>query len=108
VDERDKIIAERLRLKREYAERYAKLSALLFEADPIGINFGDNTDEYEPEVGTILPRLSTCHSIGDVAQVIYEEFVRWFSPADAGPLKRYLPIAERVWSEVMGKNIRNE
>jgi hypothetical protein len=28
-----------------------------FRFDPVGLNFGANTDEYDPEVGTILPHL---------------------------------------------------
>jgi len=32
------------------------LEAVLFEADPIGINFEDNTDEYRAEAESILLR----------------------------------------------------
>ena len=35
-------------------EAFMQLAQILFEEDPIGINFTDNTDEYEPEAGTIL------------------------------------------------------
>ena len=41
-----------------------------------GTNFEDNSDEYEPEARTILPRLRSCHSADDVLQVVYAEFVR--------------------------------
>ena len=44
-----------------------RVSAILFEEDPIGINFADNTDKYQPEVDTILPRLKTCHTVADGA-----------------------------------------
>jgi hypothetical protein len=52
------------RWKRKYLKiRYGKLfeeaSSILFRHDPIGIAFdNENTDEYEAEVGTILPRLA--------------------------------------------------
>ncbi len=65
------------------------------------INFEENTDEYEPEVGTILPRLRTCRSEDDVRQVVHEEFVKWFDVTTAGPPDRYQAIAMRVWDEVV-------
>jgi hypothetical protein len=69
---------ERDRLKKQYGLLFATVAALLFESDPIGINFGDNTDEYEPEAGTILPRLASAKSVDDVQTIVDEEFSRWF------------------------------
>jgi hypothetical protein len=34
----------------------AEVSKILFEADFVGINFEDNTDEYDPEAETIVHR----------------------------------------------------
>ena len=62
----------------------------------MGINFDTNTDEYEPEAGTILPRLKSCQSESDVSRVVYEEFERWFG-INAGTEKRYGPIAVELW-----------
>jgi hypothetical protein len=43
-------------LKAEYGQLVDSMSALLFRHDPIGIAFdNENTDEYDPETGTILP-----------------------------------------------------
>jgi hypothetical protein len=91
---------EHAELRRRFHEAYDRLEALLFQEDPIAINFGDNTDEYAPEVGTILPRLRSCRGVLDVRTVVHEEFVRWFSPADAGPPERYSRIAERICEEL--------
>jgi hypothetical protein len=33
-------------IRREYGEFYDRVLQLFFESDPIGINFGDNADEY--------------------------------------------------------------
>jgi hypothetical protein len=66
--------------------------------DPIEINFEYNTDEYEPEARTILPRLRTCHSAEDVLTVVHEEFQRWFDPEIAGPREKYSTIANDVWT----------
>ena len=92
---------ERDELKRRYRVAYQRLNDILFSEDPIGINFKENTDEYEPEVGTILPRLRDCRSKDDVERVVHEEFVRWFDVQTAGPRAKYQKIAQRVWDEVM-------
>lgn len=88
---------ERERLKNLYKELYNEVSEILFHHDPIGINFDDNTDEYEPEVGTILPRLTSANSIDDVRLIVHEEFIKWFDEDIAGPIERYSQIAEEVW-----------
>jgi hypothetical protein len=87
----------RAKLRRAYGELYAQLSRALFEADLAGINFGDNTDEYEPEVDTILPRLGTCDGPLDVLTVLHEEFSRWFGADEAGPSDRFAELAQVVW-----------
>jgi hypothetical protein len=88
---------EKRRLKGQYGELFDATAALLFRHDPIGINFEENVDEYEPEARTILPRLRECHSSADVARVVHEEFASWFSVSDAGPAERYEKIGEELW-----------
>jgi len=76
---------------------FDSVAALLFRHDPIGIAFDNpNTDEYEPETGTILPRLRGCESASDVRRVVHEEFVRWFGAGTAGPEERYSEIASEI------------
>jgi hypothetical protein len=94
---RQEILDNRRRLKSEYGELFDSTAALLFRLDPIGINFEENTDEYEAEVETILPRLRDCHSDDDVLQVVHEEFVCWFDLATAGPRESYKKIASEIW-----------
>ena len=94
---REQILEERRQLRAEYGELFDSLAALLFRHDPIGINFEENTDEYEPEVGTILPQLRSCESEEDVLAIVHQEFVRWFSEGDAGPPQRYAQIASEIW-----------
>jgi hypothetical protein len=84
-------------VKRRYADLFNEASAVLFRYDPIGINFEDNTDEYDPEVSTILPRLSRCHSSTDARKVVFEEFCKWFGPETAGDEIRYDAIATELW-----------
>lgn len=104
---REQILEERRRLKAEYGELFDALSALLFRHDPIGIAFdNENTDEYDPETGTILPRLRNCASSSDVQRVVHEEFVRWFDAGNAGPEERYTLIASEIWELYLSRGNR--
>jgi len=95
---RKEILEERRQLKAEYGELFDAVSALIFRHDPIGIAFdNENTDEYDPETGTILPRLRNCESASDVQRVVHDEFVRWFDEENAGPAERYTLIASEIW-----------
>ena len=94
---RDEILESRRRIKAEYGELLDSVAALLYRHDPVGINFEVNTDEYQSEAETILPRLRGCHSADDVVQVIHAEFVRWFDSDIAGPPEHYKEIASEVW-----------
>jgi hypothetical protein len=94
---RDEIREARRKARTEYGDLFDSVAALLFRHDPIGINFENNADEYEPEVETILPRLRSCSSGDDVVQVVHEEFVRWFDPGTAGSQDRYVQIASDIW-----------
>lgn len=105
--EREEILRERAALKQRYGPLFAEVSALLFELDPIGINIGSNTDEYEPEAGTIIPRLRQASTVNDVEALIHEEFCRWFGAEGAGPRDHYRTAAARIW-EAWGEYIRRE
>ena len=88
-------------LKNRFRWAYQRVSEILFAEDPIGISFESNRDEYEPEVGAILPRLRTCKGVEDVRKVVHEEFVKWFGASAAGASEKYRKIARRIWEEVM-------
>jgi hypothetical protein len=75
----------------------ARVEALLFHDDPIGINFESNADEYRSEAQTIVLRLAEATSERDVAVIVHEEFVRWFDPQTAGPIERYRSVASAIW-----------
>lgn len=94
---REQIREERRKLKAEYGKLFDTVAALLFRHDPIGISSDDNFDEYEPETGTILPRLQSCKSEGDALVVVHEEFVRWFDAPTAGSREHYKQISAEIW-----------
>ena len=93
----EQIRAHRNQLKKTYGSLFDSISAILFRHDPVGINFETNTDEYDPEAGTILPRLKHCGSIEDVQGVVHEEFCNWFDAEDAGPPESYQELAGEIW-----------
>lgn len=78
-------------------EVVGSVEALLFRHDPIGLNFGNNVDEYRPEAETITLRLPGARSVDEVRRIVHEEFVRWFDQQLAGPESRYGEIAREVW-----------
>ena len=89
--------AEREALKREHAILFAAISKALFRADPIGLNFDINADEYEPEVATIMPRLGGAREVRDVTVIVHEEFCRWFGFDRAGSQEKYAAVSTDIW-----------
>lgn len=90
-------VNKRKQIKEQYGVVFNTLSEILFRHDPIGINFEDNTDEYNPEAGTILPRLETATTEEQVLQIIHEEFIQWFDANTAGSKENYQALAREVW-----------
>jgi hypothetical protein len=89
----------REQLKKENLNLYTKIEKILFEHDLMGVNFTDNTDEYDPEVDTIIPRLRTATSANDVTVIIKEEFCTWFGDDIAKHIAtvKYNDMAKDVW-----------
>lgn len=77
--------------------RIDQLERLLFEEDPIGINFGTNPDEYRPEAKSIAARMPTATSLEQTLTIVYAEFAFWFGAGGIGPRERYARIAEHTW-----------
>lgn len=94
----------REKLKNEHPKLYGVIEKILFDHDLIGINFGDNSDEYAPEVDTILPRLSSVSNSEDVSIIIKEEFIAWFDDiAKDIDEKLYQSMANDVWTALLQK-----
>ena len=94
----EKARAARETVRRQDPQLFASVLAAMFRHDPIGINFDTNTDEYEAETGTVIPRLRGCSSAEDVATVLHEEFSKWFGSDTAGPKTRYTALADQIWT----------
>ena len=101
MDDPSEMAASRVQGRRRDARvRYKLLFdqavALFFRIDPVGINFDVNTDEYEPEVATVLPRLLAADSEKAVRTILSEEFNHWFG-LDRARGDRLDALAEELW-----------
>jgi len=69
------------RVKATYPQLFDEITAILGTYDPLGIVSDENSDEYESETGTILPRLEQATSATDVERIVHDEFLDWFGEA---------------------------
>lgn len=84
--------------KRRYLKLRGAVSDAVNRADPIGLlALGAPSDEYDPEVGTVLPRLRDAASAEGLAVILHEEFIRWFGSEQAGILDLYRRPAAEIW-----------
>ena len=80
----------------------ARVERLLFDQDPIGINFEDNDDEYRSEAETITLRSAEASTETELLRIIHEEFVTWFGESVSGPITRYERVASEIWELLDG------
>lgn len=102
----DKANKKRKILEKHEPLLFKKVVEILFKHDPMGIDYEVNTNEYEPEAGTIIPRLATCSKLIEARKVIYEEFIRWFYD-DVGSESEYTEVAKEIWNTWIDYNTRN-
>lgn len=89
--------------KRDSKKLDIGIQKILFEHDPVGLNFGVNEDEYAPEAGTILRRLPEAKSAKELCTIVHKEFVNWFDEGIAGRPEQYTKIAQAIWEIWLGK-----
>jgi SAM-dependent methyltransferase len=91
---------ERERLRRDQPQLFADVTEILARHDPVGlVAVGAPRDEYEAEVGTIIPRLDSAADARDVHRILVEEFDRWFgSDTPKMSAADFAGVAEDVWA----------
>lgn len=102
---RAEVQAERRRLRRRYKTLYDDLARILFTHDPVHI--AARRDEYEPEVGPILARVTNVGSVAELTGVIHSVFVEMFDRSTAGDRVTYEPIARELWSLIRAAPTRS-
>lgn len=76
------------------------ISGILYECDPMCLQWGHNEDEYDPEAVSIIYALHDAKSADDVANVVVREFQHWFS-YDLSPYKdnpKFVRMCWRIWT----------
>jgi hypothetical protein len=92
---------DRKALRRKYAGLYEEVESILFRHDPASVNFEVNTDEYDPEVETILPKVVRATSRDEVEQVVRDEIQRWFGLDTPLRQETFEPIAAEGFEAVL-------
>ena len=83
--------------KEEMTSLIRDVSAILFECDPMCLNFGSNSDEYDPEAITIISMLKYKETVDDA---IVDTFRQWFDQdlAEYKTDSKYISMAQRIWA----------
>ncbi len=79
------------------AQIAAKVNALLFDADPMRLNFGDNTDEYQIEADHIVEMLHTAQSANEVTDMVFQVFSACFGNEVTPRKETFSPVATKIW-----------
>jgi hypothetical protein len=73
-----------------------ELSSVICRHDPVGINFGDNPDEYDPEARELATRLPQCKSRVDVEHALRAIIEEWFGETPPAAFD-YRILSEEIW-----------
>ncbi|WP_375056086.1 hypothetical protein [Zobellella sp. DQSA1] len=65
------------------------------------LEMGAPEDEYDPEVGTILPRLQLSLSESELCCIIHQELPHWLGKATTGPVSAYKNIDSTFGKDIM-------
>ena len=85
--------------RKELRTLIRNVSTILFECDPMCINFDSNRDEYDPEAVSIVAMLKDKGTVDDAAQVIVDALMHWFDE-DLSEYKtdtKWRSMAQRIW-----------
>ena len=74
-----------------------RVAKLLFDDDPIHINFETNTDEYISEAQRIVIELPDIPTASELQKSVHAIFVRQFDAATAGEVSRYEQVSRDIW-----------
>ena len=80
------------------------ISTILYECDPMHLNFGTNTDEYDSEAESIVALFKNKKAVDDVGQMIVDVLMRWFCRdfSEYKTDRKWIHMAQRIsmaWGE---------
>lgn len=89
-------------MKARYQDIVVAIERAIDDADPIGLlEGGAPADEYGPEIGTIVPRVTSAQSVEEVTTILHEEFQRRFGDDTAGSRDAYEAPAREIWKALL-------
>lgn len=83
--------------KEKQNSRISKLRKIFNEADPQGIYFGDNPDEYDPEIDAIVKLLPQCDTAVKIKRTLWVIFKDKFGADIAGSENVYTGLSEAMF-----------
>ena len=82
--------------KRDNPDLFKSVAAAMISHDPIGIYPRKNAGECKA-AATVIPQLKKCSSEAEVANLLHQEFMRWFGWKRAGERTQYVALASDIW-----------
>ncbi|MGE7021949.1 DUF1871 family protein [Solibacillus cecembensis] len=84
--------------------KFVIVKEVINEWDPIDLLPHAPDDEYESEIRDIVKSLTTVKSVGELAVVINEVFIKWFGKnsvlTEEFSIKKCHPIALKIWGKI--------
>jgi len=74
---------------------FRRARSIVHRHDPIGLK-PCPSDEYDPELASIIRRLRKCNGLKSAETMVHGEFVHWFGPRLAGSSARYQKLAQEL------------
>lgn len=79
---------------------FHRIRSIINTLDPLGIVTDRSAeDEYDAQVGSILPRLQEAHAPEDVRDIVKSEFARWFEAHLISDWEPPYNAVESIWHE---------
>ena len=86
-------------VRSQYPLLLQSISAILYDCDPICLNFEGNDDEYDPEAISIIYELQNAKSAKDVSSIVIRQFQEWLC-YDLSPYKdnpKFIRMCQGIW-----------
>lgn len=86
-------------VRSQHPQLLQSISSILYNCDPMCLNFDCNGDEYDPEAISIIYELQDAKSAKDVANIVIGQFQEWFGE-DLSPFKandKFIRMCRSIW-----------
>jgi hypothetical protein len=95
--EKETVEQYRVRRIKERGPIFNSICEILFQCDPVGLNFDENIDEYEGEAILIEKELNKIKNINDLSEIINSIFTQQFTEK-IGSENKYKQVVNEIWN----------